>query len=167
MTATKLPELLSWIVDGQPADAGGGPAARRQRLAQLRRDGVPRPTIFVGAGTCGLGAGAKETLAALHEYLDNHEIKADVVMVGCVGLCSLEPIVDVQLPGRTRVCYKQITARQGGSAARCGPGRFGARRHGLGPISQRGASSLGPTCRFSTSIRSSPRKPAGCWPTAA
>jgi NADH:ubiquinone oxidoreductase subunit F (NADH-binding)/Pyruvate/2-oxoacid:ferredoxin oxidoreductase delta subunit/(2Fe-2S) ferredoxin len=111
MTATKLPELLSWIVDGQPADAA---VARQhaERLAQLRRDGVPRPTIFVGAGTCGLGAGAKETLAALHEYLDNHEVKADVVMVGCVGLCSMEPIVDVQLPGRTRVSYKQITARK-------------------------------------------------------
>jgi NADH:ubiquinone oxidoreductase subunit F (NADH-binding)/(2Fe-2S) ferredoxin/Pyruvate/2-oxoacid:ferredoxin oxidoreductase delta subunit len=114
MTATKLPELLSWTVDSETAD----PAVARQhakRLAELRREDVSRPTIFVGAGTCGLGAGAKETLAALHQYLDNHEVKADVVMVGCVGLCSLEPVVDVQLPGRTRVCYKQITASKAAS----------------------------------------------------
>jgi NADH:ubiquinone oxidoreductase subunit F (NADH-binding)/Pyruvate/2-oxoacid:ferredoxin oxidoreductase delta subunit/(2Fe-2S) ferredoxin len=83
---------------------------RKQRLAELRRDHVLRPTILVGAGTCGLGAGAKETLAAIHEYLDSHEIKADVVMVGCIGLCSAEPIVDVQLPGRARVSYRHITA---------------------------------------------------------
>jgi len=109
MTAMKLPELLSWMVDGEAVD----PAVSRQhqqRLAELRREDVSRPTVFVGAGTCGLGAGAKQTLAAVHTYLDSHEIKADVVMVGCVGLCSLEPIVDVQLPGRSRVCFKQITA---------------------------------------------------------
>jgi len=108
-TATKLPELLSWIVDDQPVEP---PVAqqRRRHLAALRREHVLRPTIFVGAGTCGLGAGAKETLAAIHKYLDEREIKADVVMVGCIGLCSLEPLVDVQLPGRARVCYKQITA---------------------------------------------------------
>ena len=83
---------------------------RRERLADLRRDRVARPTIFVGAGTCGLGAGARATLTAIHDYLDNHEIKADVVKVGCIGLCSMEPVVEVQLPGRARVCFKQINA---------------------------------------------------------
>lgn len=109
MTATKLPELLSWIVGDQTTDQAVA-QQRRQHLAELRRDSVLRPTIFVGAGTCGLGAGAKETLAAIHKYLDNHEIKADVVMVGCIGLCSVEPLVDVQLPGRPRVTYKNITS---------------------------------------------------------
>lgn len=109
MTATKLPELLSWIVEDDPADAAVS-EQHRQRLAELRRDQVLRPTVFVGAGTCGLGAGAKDTLAAIHEYLDGHEVKADVVKVGCIGLCSLEPIVDIQLPGRARVSFKQVTA---------------------------------------------------------
>lgn len=111
MTPMKLPELLSWIVDETPADEAAA-RHRARRLAELRRDDVPRPTILVGAGTCGLGAGARETLAAIHHYLDQHEIKADVVMVGCIGLCSLEPIVDVQLPGRPRVSYKQVTAER-------------------------------------------------------
>ena len=71
---------------------------------------MTRPTIFVGAGTCGLGAGAQETLAAIHDYLDKREIKADVIKVGCIGLCSLEPIVDIQLPDHARVSFKQITA---------------------------------------------------------
>jgi NADH:ubiquinone oxidoreductase subunit F (NADH-binding)/Pyruvate/2-oxoacid:ferredoxin oxidoreductase delta subunit/(2Fe-2S) ferredoxin len=105
----KLPELLSWIVDDEPVEASVA-QQRRQHLAELRRERVQRPTIFVGAGTCGLGAGAKETLAAVHKYLDNHEIKADVIMVGCIGLCSLEPIVEVQLPDHARICYKNITA---------------------------------------------------------
>jgi NADH:ubiquinone oxidoreductase subunit F (NADH-binding)/NAD-dependent dihydropyrimidine dehydrogenase PreA subunit len=108
-TAPARPEPLAWIIDG---DAAVEPAVRQhraERLAELRRDRVKRPTIFVGAGTCGLGAGAKETLAAIHTYLDSHEIKADVVKVGCIGICSLEPIVEVQLPERARVCFKQVT----------------------------------------------------------
>ena len=102
-------ELLSWVID--PSE-NLDPAARQRRddrMGELRRDRLLRPAIFVGAGTCGLGAGAKDTLAAIHEFLDNHEIKADVVKVGCIGLCSLEPVVCVQLPGRTRVTFKQVT----------------------------------------------------------
>jgi NADH:ubiquinone oxidoreductase subunit F (NADH-binding)/Pyruvate/2-oxoacid:ferredoxin oxidoreductase delta subunit len=109
MTAMKLPELLSWIVDGEPADPIVS-RQRQQRLTELRRDDVSRPTIFVGAGTCGLGAGAIQTLAAVHAFLDSREIKADVVMVGCVGLCSAEPLVDVQLPGKARFSFQHITA---------------------------------------------------------
>jgi NADH:ubiquinone oxidoreductase subunit F (NADH-binding)/Pyruvate/2-oxoacid:ferredoxin oxidoreductase delta subunit len=109
MTELKLPELLSSIVDGDAADPAVS-KQRKRRLAELRRDDVARPTIFVGAGTCGLGAGAKDTLAALHAFLDSREIKADVVMVGCVGLCSAEPLVDVQLPGKARICFQHITA---------------------------------------------------------
>ncbi len=108
MTATKLPELLSWIVDGETANRDAA-EQHQQRLAELRRDRVVRPTIYVGAGTCGLGAGAQETLAAIHDYLDKREIKADVIKVGCIGLCSMEPIVDIQLPDHARVSFKQIT----------------------------------------------------------
>jgi len=108
MTATKLPELLSWIVDGETANRDAA-EQHQQRLAELRRERVTRPTIYVGAGTCGLGAGAQETLAAIHDYLDKREIKADVVKVGCIGLCSMEPIVDIQLPDCARVSFKQIT----------------------------------------------------------
>ena len=41
-----------------PADTPESQARREVRLALLRRDRVERPAIFVGAGTCGLGAGA-------------------------------------------------------------------------------------------------------------
>ena len=106
------PELLSWVIEeahGTQQDETVR-RQRQQRLAELRRDRLLRPAIFVGTGTCGRGAGARDTLLAVRNYLDNHEIKADVVKVGCIGLCSAEPLVDIQLPGRTRVSFKQITA---------------------------------------------------------
>ena len=86
--------------------------ARREalegRFATLRRDEVVRPTIFVGAGTCGLGAGAGKTLQAVRTYLRERDVDAAIVEVGCIGICSAEPLLDVQLPGRTRVCFKAV-----------------------------------------------------------
>ncbi len=132
------PELLRWLVDADsiPQD----PEARRlrqQRLAELRRDRLVRPAIFVGAGTCGLGAGAQATLDAVRAYLDAHEIKADVVKVGCIGLCSVEPIVDIQLPGRARVSFQQVTAKQGAAPVGRSACRPAARSDGPGPAPPR------------------------------
>ena len=83
-----------------------------QKLAQLRRDVVTRPTIYVGVGTCGLGAGAGKTLAAVRTYLGQREVDADVVEVGCLGMCSAEPLLDVQLPGRTRLAFERVSAER-------------------------------------------------------
>ncbi len=79
-------------------------------LARLRRDTIERPAIFIGAGTCGLGAGAGKTLAAVKEFLAQHQQSADVVEVGCNGMCSDEPIVDIQIPGYARVSFGSVTA---------------------------------------------------------
>jgi NADH-quinone oxidoreductase subunit F len=79
-------------------------------IRALRRESLTRPAILIGAGTCGLGAGAGKTLEAVRAYLRSHQIAADVVEVGCVGLCSVEPLLDVQMPGRTRVCFGTATA---------------------------------------------------------
>ncbi len=79
-------------------------------LAALRRETVEHPVIFVGAGTCGLGAGAAKTIAAVKDFLARHQQTAEVVEVGCNGMCSDEPIVDIQVPGRARVSFGTITA---------------------------------------------------------
>jgi len=86
------------------------PKQFERRLALLRRTEVERPTIYVGAGTCGLGAGAAKTIEAVKSYLATHHVDGDVVELGCIGLCAAEPLLDIQLPGRTRVGFKQVTA---------------------------------------------------------
>jgi NADH-quinone oxidoreductase subunit F len=79
-------------------------------LATLRGERVSRPVIFVGSGTCGLGAGADKTLARIREYCAAQETQIEIRQVGCIGLCSEEPVVDVQLPGRTRLSFGSVTA---------------------------------------------------------
>ncbi|MGD9546556.1 MAG: NADH-ubiquinone oxidoreductase-F iron-sulfur binding region domain-containing protein [Candidatus Krumholzibacteriia bacterium] len=82
----------------------GDPAAIRR----LRRDTVVRPVVLVGTGTCGLGAGAGRTLARVKGLAGERGWDLDVVEVGCIGLCASEPLLDVQLPGRARLCFGDV-----------------------------------------------------------
>ena len=50
--------------------------------------------IVVGEGSCGLAAGAGAVYTALEQAL-TPEIPAALGITGCIGMCYLEPIVDV------------------------------------------------------------------------
>ena len=84
---------------------------REKLLAALRYESVEKPVIFIGMGTCGLGAGAAKTLVAIKEFIDEKELEADIVEVGCIGLCAMEPMVDIQLPDKARLSYGHVTAK--------------------------------------------------------
>jgi NADH:ubiquinone oxidoreductase subunit F (NADH-binding)/Pyruvate/2-oxoacid:ferredoxin oxidoreductase delta subunit len=81
-----------------------------EKLALLRRERVSGPVIFIGTGTCGIMAGALETLEAVNGYLGEKKIEAEIVEVGCTGICSEEPLLDIQLPGKSRLCFRKVTA---------------------------------------------------------
>jgi NADH-quinone oxidoreductase subunit F len=68
-----------------------------------------RPLIYVGAGSCGLAAGAAEVITAIESYLQNKNIFADLMRVGCIGPCYLEPLVDIQMPGQPRISYSNVS----------------------------------------------------------
>ena len=50
--------------------------------------------IVVGQGSCGLAAGAGAVYTALESKL-TADVNASLGITGCVGICYLEPIVDV------------------------------------------------------------------------
>ena len=81
-----------------------------EKISELRHDKVDEPVIYVGAGTCGLGAGAGKTLEAVKNYIKEKGVSATVTETGCIGLCAVEPIMDVQLPGYNRVSFQNITS---------------------------------------------------------
>lgn len=78
------------------------------QLRIVRNEEKDYPVIFVGAGTCGLGAGASETIKKAKAYIEEHKIKADIIPVGCIGLCSSEPIMDIKLPGKKRISFEKV-----------------------------------------------------------
>ena len=66
-----------------------------------------KPWVRVGLGTSGEAAGAEEAYDALIESLGSD---ANVTLVGSMGLCYAEPLIDVQLPGGARVFYANLSA---------------------------------------------------------
>ena len=112
-SATKVcPDLITCMTQGPSCHDGADCREKRRALfAHHKRMDVVRPVIYVGAGTCGLGAGAGKTLAAVRQFITDRGIAADVLQVGCIGLCVAEPIVDVQVPGRGRVSFGNVTPK--------------------------------------------------------
>ena len=53
----------------------------KPKLAELRRETSDTATIFIGAGTCGLGAGANKTILAVEEYLKDNNLKAEIAKI--------------------------------------------------------------------------------------
>ncbi len=68
-----------------------------------------KPLILIGLATCGIAAGANAVLKTLQDELRRQNIEAHIVPVGCIGLCYLEPLVDIVKPGYPRICYSQVT----------------------------------------------------------
>jgi len=68
--------------------------------------------VIVGMGTCGIAAGAKATLDAFINALDENKLvdKVLVRQTGCMGLCHSEPTVEVISPGMPNVIYGAVDA---------------------------------------------------------
>jgi len=65
------------------------------------RDGDRRAKITVHMGTCGIASGAREVMESLMQAIEEANV-SDVAVTtsGCMGLCSREPLVTVEILGR-------------------------------------------------------------------
>ncbi|HHX79665.1 MAG TPA: (2Fe-2S) ferredoxin domain-containing protein [Acholeplasmataceae bacterium] len=65
--------------------------------------------IIVGMATCGITAGAKEVYDALVHEVNLTSLKnVEIVEVGCIGECALEPIVEIYNSKGTRTTYCKV-----------------------------------------------------------
>jgi NADH-quinone oxidoreductase subunit F len=67
------------------------------------------PVIYIGTASCGRAAGALAVLDAIRKTLEDKRLQAKIVEVGCIGPCYLEPLLDIQLPGRPRMSHANVT----------------------------------------------------------
>ncbi|MDI6829250.1 MAG: (2Fe-2S) ferredoxin domain-containing protein [Armatimonadota bacterium] len=86
-------------------------AAKEKAQQTLRiQNSKCRAKVVVAMGTCGVAAGAQNVMNAILDELDKRGIKDVVVsQVGCKGLCSQEPLVDVFRAGEPGVTYGYVT----------------------------------------------------------
>ena len=83
---------------------------RMRSQIDLRDAGDDRIRVVVGMATCGIAAGARPVLNALLEEVNKRDLKnVTVSQTGCIGVCRLEPIVEVYVPGQEKVTYVKMT----------------------------------------------------------
>ena len=76
----------------------------------IREDNEYTTRVLVGMATCGIAAGARPVLTAFVEEVNRRGLKDVVVtQAGCIGMCKLEPIVEVFQPGKEKVTYVKMT----------------------------------------------------------
>jgi NADP-reducing hydrogenase subunit HndB len=90
-----------------------------QDLEQIRKNtfdrvnqGINRKNtrIVVGMATCGIAAGADEVYEAIVDEVNKLGL-ANVVVAktGCIGVCRLEPIIEIIRPGEEKVTYVKMS----------------------------------------------------------
>lgn len=84
---------------------------RKRTLDQIslrsNKDGL---RVVVGMATCGIAAGARPVMNAFLEELKKRNLNnVNVTMTGCIGVCRLEPVVEVINPDGSKVTYVKMT----------------------------------------------------------
>ncbi|MBP7766008.1 MAG: (2Fe-2S) ferredoxin domain-containing protein [Syntrophaceae bacterium] len=73
------------------------------------RDGDRRVRITVHMGTCGIASGAKEVMDTLLEEIEAAKVNDVIVTTsGCMGLCSREPLVTVEVVNQDPIKYEYV-----------------------------------------------------------
>jgi len=77
------------------------------------REGNAKILVTVHMGTCGIASGAREVMDALMkemEVADRQDIR--VMAAGCLGMCSSEPNVTVEIEGQPPIAYQYMDANK-------------------------------------------------------
>ena len=81
-----------------------------QNKMNLRKDDSETIRVVVGMATCGIAAGARPVLSGFVEEINKRGLEnVQVTQTGCIGVCRLEPIVEVYVPGQEKVTYVKMS----------------------------------------------------------
>lgn len=65
--------------------------------------------VVIGMATCGIAAGARPVMLAFVDEIQKRQLQhVTVSQTGCVGMCRLEPMVDIYVPGQEKVTYVHV-----------------------------------------------------------
>ena len=82
---------------------------RMQKQIDLRDAGDDRIRVVVGMATCGIAAGARPVMTAFLDEINRRGLtNVTVSQTGCIGVCRLEPVAEVFVPGEEKVTYVRL-----------------------------------------------------------
>jgi len=86
---------------------------REQTKSNISRRDVSENDIqiIVGTGTCGIAAGSKDVINAFIDAVEAQKLEhVTIRQTGCMGLCYVEPTVEVKVPGMPDAIYGKVDA---------------------------------------------------------
>ncbi|MCQ2552801.1 MAG: (2Fe-2S) ferredoxin domain-containing protein [Clostridia bacterium] len=84
---------------------------RMEKQLDVREEDDDTIRVVVGMATCGIAAGARPVLEAFIEEVQKRNLKNVIVsQTGCIGVCRLEPIAEVYIPGQEKTTYVKLNA---------------------------------------------------------
>lgn len=82
---------------------------KKQAVEEWRRLwSSSRPVIRIEAATCGRAAGALDVLEAVKNKIKELNLDVKIITTGCIGLCYLEPIMDITKPNQPSIFYHSL-----------------------------------------------------------
>ncbi len=79
-----------------------------EKREQQARKGYSK--VLVAMGSCGIAAGARETMLALLNQIETNQLQGvSITQTGCIGLCEKEPIIQVLVGTQPKVIYGKVT----------------------------------------------------------
>ena len=84
--------------------------AKMQNQVSMRAEDHTHTRVVVGMATCGIASGARPVLNTLSNLVQERGLtdRISVTQTGCIGVCRLEPIVEVYVPGQEKVTYVKM-----------------------------------------------------------
>ena len=71
--------------------------------------------IKVGLASCGLAAGAGEVYDAILKHIKKNKIDAEVKKTACIGMCFVEPLVEIYEDKKKSITYGDVTSESVGN----------------------------------------------------
>ena len=83
-----------------------------QNKMTMRLDDDQKYRVVVGMATCGIAAGARPVLNTIVEEVAKAKLPVTVLQTGCIGMCTLEPIVEVFDKDDHKTTYVLVDAKK-------------------------------------------------------
>ena len=75
----------------------------------MRKEDENAARVVIGMATCGIAAGARPVMLKFLEDIKEKDLQhVTVSQTGCIGMCRLEPMVDVITPDGTKTTYVHV-----------------------------------------------------------
>ena len=82
---------------------------KMKRQMDLRENDENSIRVVVGMATCGIAAGARPVMTAFLDEINRRGLtNVTVSQTGCIGVCRVEPVAEVFVPGEEKVTYVRL-----------------------------------------------------------